>query len=132
MDLYSFEKLDAYQEARKLVVEVYRIINILPIHEKYALGSQLQRAVISVKANIAEGCGRKSYKEKIHFLEIAFGSLTETYCELESCMDLRYISEEAFSAIKPQFFKTSRLINALWQSYCNTVNQQNYKNQQIK
>ncbi len=100
---------------------------MLPKHEKYSLGTQLQRAVISVKANIAEGCGRMSYKEKIHFLEIAFGSLTETYCELESCMDLRYISAETFDSIKPQFFKTSRLINALWQSYIKIVNQQIHK-----
>lgn len=119
MDTYAFEKLNAYQEARKLVVMVYRIIETLPNNEKYALGNQLQRSIISVTSNIAEGSGRISYKEKVHFLEISFGSLMESYCQLQTCMDLGYITAEKFNFVKPQFFAVSRLINALRQSYIN-------------
>jgi len=104
MECYSFEKLAAYTEARKLVVQGYRLIEALPSYEKYDLGSQMRRAIISVPSNIAEGCGRVSFKEKIHFLEIAFGSLLETYCQFDICRSLDYINQEDFAKTKPQFF----------------------------
>lgn len=89
MEEFSFEKLTAYKESRKLVVEIYKIGNSLPNNEKFAIGSQLQRSAVSVTSNIAEGSGRVSYKEKIHFIEIAFGSLYEAYSQLELCVDLQ-------------------------------------------
>lgn len=72
---YPFENLNAWQESRKYVVEVYRLLEQFPQSERYALCDQIRRAVISVPSNIAEGSGRISYKEKIHFIEIAYGSL---------------------------------------------------------
>lgn len=117
MENFSFENLTVYKEARKLVVQVYRIINILPSNENFAICAQLRRAIVSVPSNIAEGSGRMSYKEKIHFLEIAYGSLMETYCQLEICCDLGYIQSEMLVAIKPQFFTVSRLINGLKKNF---------------
>ncbi|MGM9823625.1 MAG: four helix bundle protein, partial [Muribaculaceae bacterium] len=70
MDTFSFENLNAYKESKSLVVEVYRLIAKFPQSERFALSAQLQRAIVSVPSNIAEGSGRVSYKEKIHFLEI--------------------------------------------------------------
>lgn len=80
MEQYSFEKLEVYQLTRKLIQNVYQIVNRLPANERFALGSQLQRAIVSVLSNIAEGSGRVSIKEKIHFVEISYGSLMEAYC----------------------------------------------------
>lgn len=117
MDIFSFENLNAYKEARKLVIEVYDIINQLPSCENFALCSQLRRAIVSVPSNIAEGSGRLSYKEKIRFLEIAYGSLLEAYCQLEICIDLGYITRETLESIKSHFFVVSRLINALKKSF---------------
>ncbi|MCM1491268.1 MAG: four helix bundle protein [Muribaculum sp.] len=91
MEEFSFEKLIAYKESRMLVVEVYKIIAKLPSNERYAIGPQLQRSIVSVNSNIAEGSGRISYKEKIHFIEIAFGSLYEAYSQLQLCVDLNYL-----------------------------------------
>ena len=71
--LFQFEKLNAWQEARKLVVDVYRLLEKFPKTENYALCDQLRRAAISVPSNIAEGTGRMAIKEQTHFLEIAFG-----------------------------------------------------------
>ena len=71
---YSFQKLNAWQEAKKLVVEVYHLLDCFPKFEKYALCDQIRRAIVSVPSNIAEGNGRMSIKEKILFLEIAYGS----------------------------------------------------------
>lgn len=123
MEEYSFEKLEAYRKARKLVVEVYEIIRMLPNNEKFALIPQLQRAIISVPSNIAEGSGRISIKEKTHFLEIAFGSLMEAYCQLEICRDLNYISEQDLFSIKKEFLNVSRLINGLRSKFVQNLQQ---------
>ena len=110
---FSFEKLHAYQVARLLVKSVYHITEDFPSFEKFGLSSQLQRAVVSIASNIAEGSGRKSIKEKIHFLEIAYGSLLEVYCQLQLAMDLCYICEAKFLELKTTIFELSRLIGGL-------------------
>ena len=117
MDSYQFEKLTAWQKAKELAVAVYQIANKFPQYEQYALSSQIRRAAISVPSNIAEGTGRVSVKEKIHFLEISYGSLLETYCQLQIAVELNYITLDDLETIKPLFFETSRLISGLRNSY---------------
>ena len=96
MDKVAFFDLRVYQEAKLLVKEVYLLMDKFPKWENYALSDQLRRAVISVPSNIAEGSGRVSTKEKTHFIEYAYGSLTETLCQLDIAHDLGYISDEEF------------------------------------
>lgn len=114
---FSFERLDSYQLSRKLVVDVYKIISSLPGKEKFSMASQLQRSIVSVPSNIAEGSGRSSIKEKIHFIEIAYGSLMEAYCQIEICRDLDYITDETLKSVKSRFLQVSRLINGLRNSF---------------
>ena len=96
MDKFAFFDLRVYQEAKLLVKEVYLLMDKFPKWENYALSDQLRRAVISVPSNIAEGSGRVSTKEKTQFIEYAYGSLTETLCQLDIAHDLGYISDEEF------------------------------------
>ena len=117
MDTYQFEKLTAWQKAKELAIAVYQLVAKFPQYEQFALSSQLRRAAISIPSNIAEGCGRVSKKEKIHFLEISYGSLMETYCQLQIALELKYISNEDLETIKPLFFETTRLISGLRNSY---------------
>ena len=118
---YSFEKLVVYQTARKLVKQVYLLLAKFPQVERYGLCDQLRRAIISVPSNIAEQSGRTSYKEKIHFLEIAYGSLMEAYCQLDIAVDLGYITEEELSPIRNLFFDTSRLISGLKKNFAENI-----------
>ena len=110
---YSFQKLQVWQEAKKLVVDVYHLLDSFPKFEKYALCDQIRRAIVSVPSNIAEGSGRRSLKEQIHFLEISYGSLMETYNQLLIAIDLTYITEESVEAIKPSIDAVAKMINAL-------------------
>ena len=110
---YQFEKLNAWQESRKLVVATYQLLKKFPKEEQFALCDQLRRAVISVPSNIAEGNGRVAIKEQIHFLEIAFGSVMEVYCQLQLALDLGCISDDDFNQIKPIINNTSKLISGL-------------------
>ena len=111
--IYSFEKLEAWKSARTLVIETYQLLARFPNFEKYALCDQIRRAVVSIASNIAEGSGRQSVKEKIHFLEIAYGSLMETYCQLILAADLQYITKEMLVTIKPKIHLTAKLLTGL-------------------
>ena len=124
---YSFEKLNVWQEAKKLVVDVYHLLDEFPKFEKYALCDQIRRAVVSVPSNIAEGSGRKSLKEQIHFLEISYGSLMETYNQLLIAIDLTYITEESVEAIKPRIDSVAKMINGLSNAYSNKLEEQSAK-----
>ena len=110
---YQVERLNAWQESRKLVVAVYQLLKKFPLEERYALCDQLRRAVISIPSNIAEGNGRMAIKEQIHFLEIAYSSVMEVYCQLQLAVDLDYITDEDFKQIKPLVSNTSKLISGL-------------------
>lgn len=116
-DSYQFENLDAWKKAKELTILVYQLLSKFPSHERFELCSQIRRASISVPSNIAEGSGRISFKEKIHFLEIAYGSLMEIYCQLLIAVDLNYITNSDLEQIKPFVFDTSRLISGLRRSY---------------
>ena len=86
--MYAFKKMNAWQEARKLVKSVYLLLDDFPYFEKYALCDQIRRAIVSVPSNLAEGSDRTSAKEQLHFYEIAYGSLMESYNQLILAADL--------------------------------------------
>jgi four helix bundle protein len=117
MEVFQFEKLIAWKKAKELTRSVYHLTDFFPQHEQYTLTSQIRRAAISIPSNIAEGSGRASVKEKNHYLEIAFGSLTETYCQLLIASELGYISNEDLIAVQPIFKETARLISGLRNSF---------------
>lgn len=113
MEIFSFEDLKVYKVARELVKNVYLLQKTFPKEEQYALGDQVRRAAVSITANLAEGSGRQSIKEKIHFIEIAFGSMTEVFCELQTACDLKYIQEKQLDSLRPQFTEVARMLSGL-------------------
>lgn len=121
MDKFTFFDLRVYQEAKELVKSVYTLLDKFPKYETYALGDQLRRAVTSVPSNIAEGSGRFSIKEKIHFIEIAYGSLTETLCQLDIVHDLNYITDEEFANEKERINVIGKQLSGLRASFQNQL-----------
>ena len=73
----GYEDLVAWQKAIDLAEAVYRLVVLLPKDERFEMSSQLRRGVVSIGANIAEGEGRNSLSEFLHFLGISLGSLAE-------------------------------------------------------
>ncbi len=94
--IQSFTDLVAWQKGHELVLAVYRITKNFPKEEKYGLIDQMRRAAISITSNIAEGFGRQSYKEKIHFYYLAQGSLTEIKNQILIAKDVNYLLEKDF------------------------------------
>lgn len=113
MDYFYYKKLEVYQHSKELVTAVYQLLAHYPAIEKHSLCDQLRRAVISVPSNIAEGFGRVSSKEKIHFLEIAYCSLMEVSCQLDISKDLHYISDDELSALNLKIEMIARMLSSL-------------------
>ncbi len=121
---FSFEGLEVYEKSRALVSEVYRIQSLFPKEERFALGDQIRRAAVSITANLAEGSGRQSLKEKIHFIEISYGSLMEVFCELQTACDLGYMTDEQLNNIRPQFTDIAKMLSGLRSSLERKLNNQ--------
>ena len=124
-DLFSYRNLVAYQRAKVLVIEVYKLLKIFPKEENYALCDQLRRAVISIPSNIAEGMGRVSIKEQIHFIEIAFGSLSEVMCQMELAKDLNYITVNQIMEVENLVRDIAKLLSGLRTKRLNITNKTN-------
>lgn len=111
--VFSFEKMRMWTDVKMYVKTVYGITKNYPHHETYGLQSQLQRAAVSVASNIAEGLSRKTDKEQLRFVEIAYSSLIETYAQLVISEELGYIEKSQLAQIKNEVFKISNQLNAL-------------------
>ena len=115
--MYNFEKLEVWHTSRDLVKSVYLLLRNFPTEERFALCDQIRRAVISIPSNIAEGDSRISPKEQMHFIEIAYGSLMEVYCQLHIAVDLGYLQEEEeVIATNNLIDKIARMLSSLRKS----------------
>ena len=115
--LFAFEELEVYQIAREYVRNIYELSDAFPAKEDFALTSQIRRAAVSITSNIAEGTSRFSLKDKSHFIEIAYGSLMETYSQIQVASDLEYISQDSMTQIAPLVKELRNKLSALRKSY---------------
>ena len=110
---YGFERLSVWQNSRKLVKDIYCLTKNLPTEERFGLISQIQRAIVSVSSNIAEGSSRTGSKDQGHFYQIAYASLMEVLCQLTLCLDLDYIPESAYLTAREKIDLVSYQLNQL-------------------
>ena len=113
MDDFYYRKLNVYHLSVRLVKEVYQLTNNFPLQEKNGLTNQIQRAAISIPSNIAEGMGRFSIKERMHFIEIAYGSLMEVMCQLEIAESLSYITIEQLKTLETLVSEAAKMLIGL-------------------
>lgn len=109
----KFEKLDAWKEAHKLVVMVYKTTKGFPSQEKFRLVDQVCRSASSIPANLVEGNARGHIKEYLQFLYQARGSLEETKYHLILSRDLKYLTSKQYEEFTIQAEKVGKLINGL-------------------
>ena len=95
----TFEEINAWQNARVLVKDVYAMTRTGAFSNDYGLKDQIQRAAVSICSNIAEGFERRGNKEFINFLWIAKGSAAEVCSQLYNAKDLGYITDEQFNVM---------------------------------
>ena len=95
----TFEEINAWQNARVLVKDVYAMTRSGGFSKDFGLRDQIQRAAVSICSNIAEGFERRGNKEFIKFLWIAKGSAAEVSSQLYNAKDVGYITDEQFNSI---------------------------------
>ena len=115
----EYINLNVWTESRKLTNLIYELTKDYPTAEIFGLTSQMRRSAVSVTSNIAEGCGRDSSKETIHFLFIARGSLYELETQLYISFDQNYLNEEQLPINLNQVIICKKLLNGFINYYRN-------------
>jgi four helix bundle protein len=114
--LRNYKELKVWQKSYQLCLEVYRITRGFPGEEKYGLISQIRRATVSVPSNIAEGYGRKTTREYIRSLYLAYGSNCELETQILLSNDLGYMKAQEKESLQGNIEEVERMLKALIKS----------------
>jgi four helix bundle protein len=109
----SYEDLTVWKRSIQLVVEVHHMAKSFPADERFILGAQLRRAALSIPVNIAEGHGRGTSPDYVHFLTIARGSLYELSTCLVIAEALGYLTQDQLAHARSLAAEVGRMLNAL-------------------
>lgn len=113
MHIQSYRDLQVWQKAMDLCVEVHNAALVFPKQELFGLSAQLNRSVVSVPSNIAEGHGRRTTPDFIHFLSISRGSLNEVETQITLAMRYNYICQSDHDDLLERCGEIGRMINGL-------------------
>ena len=109
----SHTKLDVYKCSREFVLSCYSITRLLPNEERYVITQQIRRAALSVHLNLAEGCSRRSGKERKRYYEIARGSIIEIDAALDICFGLKYLTMETMQPTGDLMVRAFRMLSSM-------------------
>lgn len=107
----EYTELEVWLESRKLVNLVYELSKNFPKEEIFGLTNQMRRSAVSIPSNVAEGLGRKSKNDTLHFLHISRGSLYELETQIYLSFDQHYIKSEDLETILSQILLCKKLLN---------------------
>ncbi len=116
MSIRSYQDLEVWKKAVRLVKTSYELVADFPSNERYGLVSQIQRCAVSVPANIAEGRGRSSKKEFLYFLKIASGSLAELETHFFVAIEIGYLTPEKCKTFFDAASEVGKMLNGLMNS----------------
>ena len=107
----DFTELELRKKMRELKNEIFKLVKQFPDEEKFRLSDQMIRCSRSINANIAEGHGRFSYKDQLHFCIISRGSLSELRNHFFDAFDCSYISNEELQNFQIRIIEIERILN---------------------
>ena len=117
--IYSFEKLEVYQLARKYKIDIKLTSRLFPREERFELISQINRSSASISSNLAEGSGRASNFDQAHFTNMSYATGLETIDHLNTALDMRYIDEKKYSELRIKLDAILNKLNALYKFQIN-------------
>ena len=132
MSVQTYRDLKVWQKSMDLVVEIYGLSKAFPKEEQFGLISQIQRAAVSIPANIAEGHGRLHRKDYLRHLSFARGSLVEAETHLQIAVRLGYVQPDKGRLVWALFQEVGRLLSGLIRSMDDTVGPQKRLRQPIE
>lgn len=109
--VFEFEKLEVYRAAKKFRARVNKLVVLLPKDEEYRLKSQMRRVALSITNCLAEGHGRYSFKDRMHFCHESRGSLQEVVDDISECADLSYARNEHLEDLRNDAHRLLQLID---------------------
>jgi four helix bundle protein len=115
--MHNFQKLEVWKASMELTTEIYNYTKNFPDNEVYGITSQMRRCSISIPSNIAEGSGRKTNKEFVHFLSIANGSSYELQTQIIVSNNIGYINEEVKDSLTTKLISVQKMIYTLIQKF---------------
>ncbi len=118
----TYKDLIVWQKSIVLVTDIYSITRNFPMEEKFGLVNQLNRAVVSIPTNIAEGWGRESSKNYLQFLRISRGSLMEVETLILISKNLNYINDEQHKIITNGIEEVGKILQGLIKSIQQKIN----------
>lgn len=108
--MHNFKELHVWMLSKDLCKEIYAVTNKFPDSEKYGLVSQLNRAVVSIPSNIAEGSSRKSNKDFSRFIDISLGSSFEVETQIIIAFELHLIDKLTFEKIENSIQQLQKML----------------------
>jgi len=117
--IYSSEKLEVYQLARKYKIDIKLTSRLFPKEERFELISQINRSSASISANLAEGSGRASNFDQAHFTNMSYSTGLETIDHLNTALDMEYINEEKYTELRIKLDAILNKLNALYKFQIN-------------
>lgn len=121
MKIKSYKDLQIWQKAIDLADNLFFFLKSFPASQNFVLVAQMQRAVVSVASNIAEGSVRESSKDFLRFLNISYGSLCELETQLIISKNAGYIKENDYKELAERITEIAKMIN----SYSNKIKKTN-------
>ena len=113
-----YRDLRVWQEAHQFTLNLYRLTQRFPREELYGLTSQIRRASSSIAANLAKGCGRRSEREMLRFVQIAIGSASELDYHLLLARDIGFLNSDQYHALHSALDRVRKRLNALAHRDC--------------
>jgi four helix bundle protein len=117
----NYRDLDVWKHSHKLTLDLYEASRKFPKEEMFGLTSQLRRATISIGANLAEGCGRRTTPEFARFIRIAMGSASELDYHLLLCRDFGFLTNEFYDCTAKELTTVRKMLFALLTSVENQI-----------
>jgi len=109
----SYKNLTVWQKSMDLVTEIYNLTEKFPKSETYGLAAQMQRSVIAIPSNIAEGQKRNYSKEFLQFLYISYGSGAELETQLEICKRVPKLKNLEYNKAGQLLNEVMKMLNVL-------------------
>jgi four helix bundle protein len=113
MTVLTHKDLEVWKKSMDLVVTVYGLTKQFPKEEVYSLTNQIRRAAVSIPSNIAEGRGKRSTRDFIRFINIAYGSAAELETQLLISERLGYVTSEQLQPIFEEINRVNRMLNGM-------------------
>lgn len=108
---HKFYELEVWKKARALKNELWLLVKTFTSDEKFRLCDQIVRSARSITATLAEGHGRFTFKDQLHFCIIARGSLSETLNHLIDAFDCKYINEDQLTYFQSSIEEITKILN---------------------